>query len=303
MSSTLRRLAAFVLVALVAAACGGGGQPTAQAPSSTPSAAPSAASPAASPAATPSATAAPAEEETTEPAQEEATAEEDEEETTEPVEEETTEEEIVLEGREEATAEVGDTMEAEEFDDVFSGEGEVAEEMAIPTEEAADPATAEYSEYVVITDDSGSIQLAVPSEWSEIDGRPYQDAQGRTLFDVRASSNLEQFQSAWDTPGVIVTASQEVAQSQNEVTLLDELVPGLSGQCTYDGRQPYSDAVYTGQFDVYSNCGGVGASYVVVGAVPSSRAFVIRVQVQVNAQRDLQALDAVLQSFEIVGDV
>lgn len=193
----------------------------------------------------------------------------------------------------------GEVVSGSQFEDLFS-EGGSAGDMAdveIPQGEVP------YSDYTYITDDTGAIALAVPVEWSDVDGRPYTDDQGRQLYDVRASSDLQAFHTTWTTPGVIVTASTEVAQSENEVTLLDELVEPLSSQCTYEGRQPYEDVIYTGQFDVFTNCAGTGVTYLVVGAVPSTRAFVIRVQVQVNDERDLEALDAVLQTFEVIGDV
>ena len=181
----------------------------------------------------------------------------------------------------------------------FGDIGDVmGDDTSVPDDQAA------YTEYTVITDDTGAIALEVPVEWAaQVDGRPFTDDQGRQLFDVRAAPDLEQFATTWTTPGVIVTASREVAQTENEVTLLDELVAPLSSQCNYLGRQPYSDPLYDGQVDVYELCGGIDVAYVVVGAVPDSRAFVIRVQVQVTAERDLEALGRVLQTFQIVGDV
>ncbi len=160
-----------------------------------------------------------------------------------------------------------------------------------------------YDSYSVITDDTGAIEVEVPTVWADVDGLPYNDADGRQLFDVRAAEDLEAFSGTWDVPGVIVTASREVAQSQDEVTLLDELVDPLSGACTYLGRQPYDDGLYTGQTDVYDGCGGTQTGYIVVGAVPASRAFVVRVQVQVVDERDLEALQHALDSFIITGDV
>ncbi|MGI9015840.1 MAG: hypothetical protein ACR2HR_01835 [Euzebya sp.] len=160
-----------------------------------------------------------------------------------------------------------------------------------------------YDGYTTITDDTGAIEVEVPTEWSDVDGRPYNDEQGRQLFDVRAAPDLQPFAETWDVPGIIVTASTEVAQSQNEETLLDELVGPFSGVCSYTGRQPYDDGLYTGQADVYENCGGTDTAYLVVGAVPASRSFVVRVQVQVVEERDLEALERALASFIITGDV
>ncbi len=185
---------------------------------------------------------------------------------------------------------------------------ELVQSFSFAQEEAeavttTEPDTAVYGEYMTISDDTGAISLEVPVEWGQVDGRPFTDAQGRPVSDVRAASNLESFQNSWETPGVIVSASSALAQTGNELTLIDELVEPLSGQCTYDGRQPYADPAYTGQFDTYTECGGVGASYIVLGAVPPGREYVIRVQVQINGERDLEALDRVISSFVVIGNV
>ena len=162
---------------------------------------------------------------------------------------------------------------------------------------------ATYSDYTTISDDTGAIQVAVPVEWSDVDGRPYTDDAGNNIADVRASASLDNFHSTWEEPGMIFSASTDLAQSGNEETLLNELVDPLSGQCTYQGRSPYQDPAYTGVFDVYTDCGGVGATYVVVGAVPEDRRFVIRVQIQANTDRDFDALDQILATFVVTGQV
>lgn len=171
-------------------------------------------------------------------------------------------------------------------------------------EATADDAAAEaYAEYTTITDETGAIEVEVPTEWSDVDGAPYVGEDGLRRIDVRAASDLASFAESWNTPGMVFTASSEVAEVSSETALLDELLEPLSGECTYEGRQPYEDPIYTGSYDVYSNCGGVGATYVVIGAVPEARDFVIRVQVQANSDRDFDALDRIIDSFVVTGEV
>ena len=169
--------------------------------------------------------------------------------------------------------------------------------------QAPAPTAASYGQYTQITDDTGAIRVEVPAEWSHVDGASYTGQDGIHRVDVRAASNLVAFGNSWNTPGMIFTASSELARSANETTLLDEVHPALMRLCTYEGRQPYQDPVYTGSYDVYGNCGGVGAKYVVIGAVPPTREFVIGVQVQVNGERDLEALDRIINTFQVVGPV
>lgn len=174
-------------------------------------------------------------------------------------------------------------------------------ELAGTTETDPNAAPA-YMDYTRIADDTGAIQVEVPVEWAQVDGAPY-NRDGIQFSDVRAASDLNAFQTTWTTPGVIVTASSQFAQSGNELTLLEEFKPDLESQCSYQGRQPYQDPAYTGQFDLYTECGGVGASYVVIAVVPPDRSYVIRVQVQANSDRDFDVLDRVIDTFVVTGQV
>jgi hypothetical protein len=188
-----------------------------------------------------------------------------------------------------------DQGEEENGDDSFS----FADELDGETDSAPP-----YSSYTRISDDSGAIQVEVPAEWADVDGAPLVNEAGEQVgVDVRAAANLDSFQTTWNEPGMIFSASSLAAQSANEVSLLDDVQGDLSSQCTYEGRLPYEDAAYTGQYDLYTGCGGTSATYVVVGAVPDNRSFVMRVQIQANADRDFAALDHILDTFVVVGDV
>ncbi|CAN5329217.1 hypothetical protein BH18ACT5_BH18ACT5_12310 [soil metagenome] len=163
--------------------------------------------------------------------------------------------------------------------------------------------TGSYSVYEVITDDTGAISVEVPTEWGEIDGAPYEDEEGRAVSDVRASSNLTAFLETWNTPGMIFSASTDWVTTTNEDALLDLIRTDLEGVCDYSGREPYEDPLYTGSFDTYVNCGDTAATYVVVAARPVDGNFILLVQVQANADRDFEALDRILASFYVSGDV
>ncbi|MGH8874722.1 MAG: S1C family serine protease, partial [Acidimicrobiia bacterium] len=175
-------------------------------------------------------------------------------------------------------------------------------------EELEDTATVEdggsaYASYAVIADDTGAIQVEVPGEWSDVDGAPYEDDQGRYIVDVRAASDLDAFHNSWTTPGVIFSASSAWAATTDENSLLDQLIDQLTTQCQYIGRDAYEDPAYVGFFDVYVECGGETATYVIVAARPADGAFLLLVQVQANQERDFEALDRVLGTFVVVGDV
>jgi hypothetical protein len=159
---------------------------------------------------------------------------------------------------------------------------------------ADDPAAAidTYAEFVVVSDDSGSVTASVPAEWSDIDGAP-NESFGPSLY---AAPDLESFLNTFDTPGVIIEGTGDRGAADIDLTL-DEL--DLSGQCTYVGRSPYSDVLYTGSLDEYSNCGGVGTSVFVVAVTPEDGSFLARLLIQAVEPRDLDAADQIFASFVV----
>lgn len=163
--------------------------------------------------------------------------------------------------------------------------------------------TGTYDEYVVITDDTGAIQVEIPVEWTDVDGAPYTDEEGRAVTDVRAAPNLTDFLETWGTPGMIFSASSAWAATTSEEALLDPYLESLQNVCTYDGRYDYEDPAYTGFYDLFFDCGDTLATYVLVAARPPEGNFILLVQVQANEDRDFDALDRILASFYVIGDV
>ena len=103
---------------------------------------------------------------------------------------------------------------------------------------------------------------------------------------------------------MIFSASSEWATTTTEEELLDTFVSSAEDQgCTYEGRTVYEDPAYTGWYDTFTNCGDALATYVVVAARPPEGNFLLLVQVQANEDRDFDALDRILSSFYVIGDV
>jgi serine protease Do len=160
-----------------------------------------------------------------------------------------------------------------------------------------------YTEYTVIGDDTGAMSVEIPIEWSDVDGAPYTDTEGRDITDVRAAPDLAAFQESWTTPGMIFSASSDWLATTTEEALLDLFLESLQSQCSYVGRELYEDPAYTGWYDTYVDCGDTLATYVVVAARPPEGTFILLVQVQANEDRDFDALDHILSSFYVSGEV
>jgi len=75
----------------------------------------------------------------------------------------------------------------------------------------------------------------------------------------------------------------------------------FSTDCTYDGRFEYADPVYTGVYDQYSNCAGQGSVIIVLAAEPADKTYAVVILIQAVTDADLDALDHILNTFNVVG--
>jgi serine protease Do len=177
-----------------------------------------------------------------------------------------------------------------------------AQELQGEVEAATSDAQSHYADYAIVSDDAELIQIEIPGEWGEIKGAPWVIDEETVGASVAASADLDGFYDNYTTPGVFFGASRLLAESYDEDTLLDANT--FNDDCTYEGREEYEDQLYTGKFEVYSNCGGEGGGTLIqVAAVPEGRDFIILLQMVAVSEADLEALDHMLQSFEVVGEL
>ena len=163
-------------------------------------------------------------------------------------------------------------------------------------EVAADPAT-QY-EYTEVTDEDEILVMQIPTTWTDVSGGGWyidDELVGNTII---AAPDLDDFYNTWDTPGVFFGASAVLLDRMDPGDLLDPT--GFSDECTYDDRYDYEDAIYTGAYDVWLNCGGSDTGFVELEAYPASEDFVVLVQIQVVSDADLEALDTILATFDVV---
>ncbi|MBI5089722.1 MAG: trypsin-like peptidase domain-containing protein [Actinobacteria bacterium] len=159
-------------------------------------------------------------------------------------------------------------------------------------DEAADGA--DYTAYTDVTDDTGMLTVSVPVEWYDIDGASI-DLGGVSSTSLIASTDVAAFQSNWDVPGVQFVASEALIGYT-----ADELLDLAStDECVSEGRVDYDDGLWYGRYESFTNCGGTGATSIVVAAFDDEGTYGVLVAVQVVTDADLVALDEILNSFDI----
>jgi serine protease Do len=163
--------------------------------------------------------------------------------------------------------------------------------------------TAGYSGYVTVQDDTGAIQMDVPQEWGQVDGGNWTDSGDVIGAAISASADLDAWRNNWTQPGVFFGVSDDLGRLGGYVQLLDIRRNSLTQSCEFNERVDYADALFEGQYDVFTDCNGTGNVYVVLSARPIAdpTAYLILVEVQIMTDADLDALDQIFQTFNVVG--
>jgi len=176
-----------------------------------------------------------------------------------------------------------------------------------PTQEAQQPAPSggdDYADYVVVMDDYEIISVMVPTDWNEVDGSPLGDESGISAASIWAAPSIDGFSGTWNTPGVIFDVTNRYDLYGDPAAYLAGVRSGLSGVCTPGAQTVYDDPAFHGFMDRYSNCEGSGTSYVTVVAEPKSgEAYYVSIEVQIVTPKDEAALQNILDSFVVVGDL
>ena len=167
----------------------------------------------------------------------------------------------------------------------------------------SDSGTSSYSDYAFVKDDSGAMTMEIPVAWSDFSGRSW-NLEGESVGSaIVASADLDGFYETWTEPGVFFGASSTLLQAMTGEDLLNMEDHDFSGDCQYEGRKEYRDSVYEGLFDHYTNCGGEGTTFINLAAAPQDQSYLIWLQVMIVSDADADALDRILGSFQVVGQL
>lgn len=144
-----------------------------------------------------------------------------------------------------------------------------------------------------------ALEVEVPEQWTDVDSSPWTSAAGSTLGPrLIASRDAARFSTSFDIPGVYFAATS-VAPLDVAARLAEF---DLTGRCTAGTSVTYSDQLYTGRQQNWTNCGATGARTSVVVANDDDRTFVTVVIVTKTAARDDEAEEEVWDSFVVDDD-
>jgi serine protease Do len=154
--------------------------------------------------------------------------------------------------------------------------------------------SAQYS-YHEVRDDTGQILVEVPTAWSDVDTSSFALHDGTSVPYIGASTNLDKLENSYTVSGMEFALFGPVDDLDQTLSLFS-----FSGDCKNQGIQDYDDGAFTGRYQVWSDCNGSKTAVVVLTAVPSDDSYTAVIVVQATSDADLQALDHIFATFDVV---
>jgi serine protease Do len=166
-----------------------------------------------------------------------------------------------------------------------------ADEVGSDVGEDEGAAPTEY-EYASLTDDLGRIRVDLPTAWAERDTSPATLDDGTEVPYIAAATKLAGFRDGWDEPGLLFAAMPADTDVDGLLTQY-----GFADDCTDGGTTDYSDAVFTGKYQLWLDCAGTSTDVVTLIALPEDGSYTAVIQAQIISDADLEALDRAFASF------
>jgi serine protease Do len=153
------------------------------------------------------------------------------------------------------------------------------------------------SEYQTITDDTGVLSVDVPAAWVDTETAPQATDAGQAPY-IAASTDMDEFNATYNVPGMVFIAVPGTIAPAEGLTL----VAPAPGECTDGGIVDYDDGRFTGQYQIWEGCGGVGAVMVVlVSQAADYPGYTFITGVQATSEADLAVIDQIFATFNVTG--
>jgi serine protease Do len=154
--------------------------------------------------------------------------------------------------------------------------------------------SASYSAYEAITDDTNRITMEVPVEWTDRDTAPA-NLDGVEVPFIEAAPDQQQFRDTFDVPGIQFSALPATTTVDAALTQFS-----FAESCTDGGFEDYSDAVFTGKLQVWTDCGETATAIVVLAATPEDGSVTAMLIAQIVTEADFEALQRAANTFNLV---
>jgi Domain of unknown function (DUF4352) len=166
-------------------------------------------------------------------------------------------------------------------------------------------------DYKVIRAPSGNLTLEVPLSWEAETGENSEKQGGRGSWSqfageyITASITTANSLDAWNrtgepTSGAYAVVSRALAQRYSDYELVHSLLyKNLASSCTDGLRGDFKRPPYSGKIAIWKNCGPNDNTNIVVAAAPEGRECVVVVGGLAVSTVGREALEHILDSFEV----
>ncbi|MCB0044460.1 MAG: trypsin-like peptidase domain-containing protein [Caldilineaceae bacterium] len=173
---------------------------------------------------------------------------------------------------------------------------ESAEEEGVTGSEPSTD-TADYTDFVTVTDEQGIIAFEAPAAWQDVQEQTWTNSDDEEIgLQLLAVPDLDAFYEDWGIPGIIFSYS-DTLEDVSAADLAESI--DYSETCTYVGRETLPDGYYTGEYDIYEECGESGSSVIIMGLIPETGDYLLRIEAYTTDAADFDAIDRMLDTFLI----
>jgi serine protease Do len=152
--------------------------------------------------------------------------------------------------------------------------------------------------FVTVTDDSDTVAVSVPDSWTQVLGVPT-EANGVQFVNVTASPDIAGFNSSWSTPGVSISATENMSVTIDQY--IESFNAGVSPECTDVEPGDYDDGLYAGKYLYFSGCGGGDSHFLALVTTDVTGTHQLLLTLQMVSESDKTVvLEEVLSTFEAV---
>ncbi len=155
----------------------------------------------------------------------------------------------------------------------------------------SDAAPIEYT-FESVVDETGQLTVDVPVEWASRDLAPGALEDGTTVPYIAASTDVTSFLNGWDQPGLLLVGMPRTEDIDGSLAEYS-----FAGDCTDGGITDYSDAVFSGKYQVWLDCGGTTTDIVTLVANGGDGVYTVVMMAQILSDADLGALDRAFATF------
>jgi serine protease Do len=154
-------------------------------------------------------------------------------------------------------------------------------------------------EYALIAEPA--ISALVPVDWDDGEGGEWLPDGEYLGEQYAASTDLESYNATFDTAGFSAYMLPDVDEDFGTVEALD--AADMSEECEYVDRGQHSHTIYgityEGAYDIWSDCGGVGNTFIVLVAASQPVDHAMILQFVAIDDADLEAFDILARSFYV----